>query len=86
MSAIGLGGESSRSHAEEAEEPVNHIEQHASHGDGSDIGSRSQMAYNADVNQSQQGNGDVGNDGGQGNVQNLSVGRLHKMYSTSLNK
>ena len=50
VSAVGLGSESSCSHAEEAEEPVNHIEQHASHSDGSDVGSCSQMAYNADVN------------------------------------
>ena len=82
--AIGLRGQPPGSHAEEAEHPVNHVEKHASHGDGPDVGRVAQMACDGHVCQSQQRHGDVGHDGRQGNAEYLFVDGVWHVREVSL--
>ena len=49
--SVSLGGQSAGPHAQESEDPVNHAEQHAAHGNGTDVGGGAQMADNADIHQ-----------------------------------
>ena len=37
--SVGLGGQPSGAHAQEAEYPVYHVEQHSAYGNGADVGS-----------------------------------------------
>ena len=59
----GLGGQSAGAHADEAECPVEHVDQRAPDRDGADIHDTAQMTRDSQVDQAKQRNRDVGRDG-----------------------
>ena len=70
-----LRRKSTGAHTKESKQPVHHVEQHAAHGNGSDVGCRTQMARDGHVDKSQQRHGDVAHNAGYGDAQNLAVAR-----------
>lgn len=77
MFAVELGSHATGAHAQEGEEPVDDVEQHAAYRDGSDVGGIAEMSDDGHVHQSQQRDGDVRHDGRQGDVQYVLVYSFH---------
>ena len=77
MFTVELGGHTARTHTQKGENPVNDIEQHATHCDGANVGGITQVADDRHVHQSQQGDGDVRHDRRQGYIQYVLVGLFH---------
>ena len=71
--AVGLRRHAACAHAQEAEHPIDDVEQHAAHGNGGYVGGVAEVACYRHVNQSEQRNRDVCHYCGKGNVQNFLV-------------
>ena len=66
-----------RTHAQKSKHPVNDVEQHAAHRYGTDVGSRTEVACDGHIHQTQQRHRDVRHDARQGEVKNLFVTNIH---------
>ena len=72
LGAVGLGGEAGGAHAEEAEVPIDEVEDGGADGDGPDVGG-GEVAHDGHVDHAEQGHGDVGDDVGQGQAEDALV-------------
>ena len=71
--SIGLGGETTGAHTEEIEEPIDHVEDESAHGYGSDVGCRTEMPHDGGVDEGKEGDGDVRDDAGDGDMEYLAI-------------
>jgi hypothetical protein len=69
----GLSGESAGAHAQEIEEPIDHIEYQATHGNSSDGCGRPYMPRDGNIDHTQQGHGDIRDDAGYGYMEDFAV-------------
>ena len=49
MLTIRLWGHATRSHAQESENPIDNIEQHSPYSDGSNVGRRTEVSYDGNI-------------------------------------
>ena len=80
--AQSLRGESAGAHSQEAEEPVEDIEHHGAHRNGTDISGIADVAHNGHIDESQQRHRDVRHDRGYRQPQYLSVARRHQKLAS----
>ena len=69
LTAIGLGGETAGAHAQKVEEGVGDGEEGAADGDGREIVGRAEVAGDGGVDPTEEGDGDVRQDGGDGDAE-----------------
>ena len=72
-----LRGHTAGAHTQKTKQPVEQVENHRPHGNGSDIGGAAHVADNSHVNQPKQRYGDIRYDAGQGYLQDLFVALVH---------
>ena len=69
----GLRRDATRTHAQESKQPIHEIENHATDGNGTDVGRCTQVSHDAQVNQSQQRHSDVAHNGRYGNAKYSAI-------------